>query len=724
MTHPGPSESVARWKRLAPWLLVVVGILVYVNTLPNEFVFDDTAHILQNPDIRDLSNLPAIIFSGPRWVPEVTLALNWAIDGDQPRGYHLVNMFIHILAALTLYGLVRRIVSRREERGAKSEEGRGKREGRDRVAPRSSLLALRPSLLAFAVALLWLVHPLNTQAVTYVIQRHESLMGLFYLFTLYGTVRAAGATGRAVWAWGAAAVLACALGMSTKQVMVTAPVLALLLDRAFLGGSFAAALRRRWGLYAALAATWLSFAFNGGLGGIASGDSSAGFGLKLVSWHEYLLSEGEVILHYLRLTIWPHPLVLDYLWLPAAMVEDPTYRLLHLWVPCAVVALLLAVSVFGLIRNTWWGFLGFAFFAVLSVTSSFVPIADLAMEHRMYLSLAAVIALVVVAVDRALRRWTPPREARLIGGALVAVAAIVLAGLTIQRNFEYRTGVSIWTTVTQRAPFNPRGFHNLGKSLGDKGRMDEAMAAYEHAVEMVPSYADAHHNMGNIWMQRGRPDRALERYAAAAEADPADGENRYGLAMALMELGRLDQARRQVEAAIERMPEPARGYSLRGSLRARSGDLTGAITDFEHAINLDPQLAEARYNLGLALMRSGDDAPAATALREAIRLDPDDVRPIRSLARLLATSADAAVRDGYEAIRLVARVREATRERDVATLDTLAAAYAAIGDFGRAVATVDRAIDLATRQGLPPALVEQMASRRALYEAGKPYHGP
>ena len=736
MTDSTSNESIQRWLRLAPWLLVVVGVLTYVNTLPNDFVFDDTGAILANQQIRDPANIPFLVFNDSRWLPEITLAINWAIDGDEPRGYHLVNLIIHILAAVTLYGLVRRVLSIVSD---------GSRQSHDKPAWRLATppSPAGPSLLAFAIALLWLVHPLNTQAVTYVIQRHESMMGLFYLLTLYGTVRTAQAMDdldgetaadadhpprrQAVWGWGIATVLACAAGLSSKQVMVTAPVLALLLDRAFLSGSLPAALRRRWGLYLGLALTWNLIWINGSLQGIAREGGSAGFGMQLVSWYQYLLSQGEIILHYLRLVVWPHPLVLDYMWVPAALVTDPGYRLLHIWIPCATVALLLGVSLVGLFRNTWWGFLGFAFFAILSVTSSVVPIADLAMEHRMYLPLAAVLTLVILAADKAIRRWTPPEtrgQVRLAGAAAGLLVVVVLAGLTVQRNFEYRTGVTIWNTVIERAPYNPRGFHNLGKALNDYGRDDEAMAAYEHAVVMVPGYADAHHNMGNIWMSRNQPQRALQRYEAAVEARPSGADNHYGLATALAALGRIDEAWQAVNRAIELKPTLATAWDLRGTLRARQGDLAGAVQDISHAIELSPDDAEMHYNLGLTLKSMGEHVQAAAALERAIELDPREPRPMQALARLRATSPDDAVRDGHEALRLVSQVQRLRQQVDVPALDTLAAAYAEVGEFGEARRVMRRALDTAAAQDLPDPLIEQMRQRLSQYEQQQPYREP
>jgi hypothetical protein len=190
-----------------PWLpvlVIVAGLAVYANSFAGVFVFDDSVHILQNERIRDLSALPKVL-SGRRPVVDFTLAVNYALDELTVRGYHAVNLAIHIAAALILFGTVRRTLQRKMFL--------------DRFSRSSSWLAL-------VSALIWVVHPLQTQSVTYMIQRAESLMGLFYLLTLYCVIR--GVESSRSTAWFTLAVCACAAGMGSKAVMVTAPVLVLL----------------------------------------------------------------------------------------------------------------------------------------------------------------------------------------------------------------------------------------------------------------------------------------------------------------------------------------------------------------------------------------------------------------------------------------------------------------------------------------------------------------
>ncbi len=346
-----------------------MGLLAYHNSLHAGFVLDDQPHITENPRIRQLWPPWDIVLHTSRPVVLFSVAVNYALGGLNPWGYHLFNVGVHILAALTLFGVARRAFV--------SE-------------PLRSRFGEAAEWLAAVISLIWLAHPLQTEAVTYTIQRGESLMGLFYLLTLYCVVRGSGAPRSQ--GWSMAAVASCALGMASKPVMVTAPVVILLYDRAYLAKSWRDVMKRRWILHACLAATWLllpRLLANGS----TEWNESAGFAYNGVPPLDYALTQSGVILHYLRLAFWPQPLCFDYCcaygWPVARTVGDAAPGLM-------VVGALLAVTIWTWWRNPALGFLGVWFFLILVPTSSFVPVADLAVEHRMYLPLAAVAAMVTV----------------------------------------------------------------------------------------------------------------------------------------------------------------------------------------------------------------------------------------------------------------------------------------------------------------------------------------
>jgi hypothetical protein len=403
---------------VAAGVIVLSAVAAYHNSFAGPFIFDDGAAIAENRTIRRLWPIGRVL-SPPRHGETVSgrpllnlsLAMNYAIDDLNVRGYHVANLLLHIAAALLLFGILRRTFLLGNETGSGvfcAKPGTDRRlvaglAGKRHPTPFPLRFAKAATPLALAGALLWTVHPLQTESVTYIIQRAESLVGIFYLLTLYCVIRGAAGTapdeGRGtnpvnhrsqvgncpLWPslfWYAAALLACLLGMACKEVMVTAPLLVLLYDRTFLAGSFAAAWRRRWGLYLGLAATWALLAYLVLSTGLIGRQSEMG---APDAWG-YARSQPGVILHYLRLSIWPRPLCISYAW--------PAAETLGEIVPGAiVVGALLAATIWGLASRRAWGFLGAWFFLILAPTSSIFPLNQLAFEHRMYLSLAAVVVL-------------------------------------------------------------------------------------------------------------------------------------------------------------------------------------------------------------------------------------------------------------------------------------------------------------------------------------------
>jgi len=359
-----PAFRAAAARAVLIVLLLAAATAAYYSSFTGVFVLDDHREIENNAHIRRLWPLGDVLVGNrARPVFIFTLAVNYALGGLNPVGYHAFNLTIHAFAAMVLFGLVRRTL----------------------IGPQVGTRYLAPApYLAFAVALLWVVHPLQTSSVTYVTQRGEVLMGFFYLVVLY----ALSCSAQARWPrlWQGIAIAACAAGMGTKQAMVTAPVAALLYDRVFLAPSFREALCRRPLLYAGLGSTWAVLAV---VGAVALSHVSAGFGATGVSPFEYAVSQPGVILHYLRLALWPHPLCFDYDWPVASTVGEVLPGLM-------MVGALLAATRFAWRRQPALGYLGAFFFLVLGVTSSVIPISDLAFEHRMYLPLAPVLVLLLL----------------------------------------------------------------------------------------------------------------------------------------------------------------------------------------------------------------------------------------------------------------------------------------------------------------------------------------
>ncbi len=616
-----PTAVFIRWGPfIAGGFIVLAALAAYGNSFSGPFVFDDLPTITDNPTIRHLGSAwfpPVDSTAGGRPLLNLTFALNYAISGTAAWSYHALNLLIHILAGLTLFGLVRRTLLRLEL----SHYGR----------PPTAASA---TVLAFFVAIIWVVHPLQTESVTYIIQRAESLMGLFYLLTLYCFVRSTDETGERQQArgerpekktrdtevirppasglWPLASCLFCFLGMATKEVMVSAPLMVLLYDRTFIAGTFRAAWQQRRRLYLNLAGTWILL---GCLVASTRGrNGTAGFGVN-VGWWSYALTQFRAIVHYLRLSLWPDPLVLYYGTGLATRAAEI--------VPYAAIVLLLAFgTAVALWRRPAVGFLGCWFFAILAPSSSIVPVATQTMaEHRMYLPLAAVVLLVLSVLYRLLGR----RAAYACTGL-----AVLLTVLTLHRNEAYQSDIGLWKDTVAKCPDNERAFYNLGCSLEKEPAQEpEAIAAYEAALRINPGYAEAHNNLGTALLKMpGRLPDAIAQYEAAIRINPDYAQAHFNLGNALRDRpGRLPDAIVEYEAALRTDPDSVQTHvNLGTALLKIPGRTPDAIAQFEAALRIDPDLVEAHNNLGNALFKLPGRLPEAIAQYEtALRLNPDSV---------------------------------------------------------------------------------------------------
>jgi tetratricopeptide (TPR) repeat protein len=658
------SSRPSRWFRyVATALVALTTLIAYHNSLDGPFVFDDVPSIVENSTIRQLStsllppNETGVTVNG-RPVVNFSLAVNYAFGGLDPRGYHVVNLVIHTLSALLLFGVVRQTLLFTPLRNA--------------AVP-----------LALAVAGIWAVHPLQTAAVTYIVQRSEALLGFFYLLTLYAFLRgthcdllsdsAPGAEtgkGRSMprgGRWLIVSVAGCALGMATKEVMVSAPLIVLLHDRTFVAGSFREAWRRRWKYYTALGATW--FLLAGLMLGTGARGGTAGFGLG-VAWWDYALKQCEGVVHYLRLAFWPRPLVFDY----GGMVLLKSAA--EVWPQALLLAALVIGTGFALWRATptpnqkrlSLGFLGAWLFAILAPTSSVVPLADTMFEHRMYLPLAPIATVVVLGIYRALgrRSW-----------AVFAALTFGLGAMTVQRNADYRSELALWRDTVAKRPDNVRAHYTLGSVLFANGQVNEAIAEYETALKLKPDSAPAHNNLANALLRTGRVAQALPHYEAALRVAPRSVETHNNLGNALVQLGRTREARAHYEVALQFDRNSADAHNNLGNVLAQTGELAEAAAHFETALRLRPDLADAHANLGNVLAQTGRPADALPHYEAALRLRPDFVDAHYNFALTLAE-----LRRWSEAIIHYEAVLKLRSDHGPAR-DNLARAQAAVDVFGR-----------------------------------------
>ena len=580
-------------------IITVMGILAYGGSFDVPLLFDDLPAIEGNTSIRHWTTAwhpPVATTVGGRPILNLSLAANYAIGGTSVASYHVVNLGIQVLAGLTFFGILRRtFLMHRMCAGTGT---------------------------ALCAALLWTVHPLNTESVTYVIQRAESLMGLFYLLTLYCFMRGAMTVGPGRF-WFVGAFGACLLGMGTKEVMVSAPLMVLLYDRTFLAGSFRVAWRSRWRVYVALGGTWL---FLLGLVLSAQGRAgSAGFGAGFSVW-DYWQIQLPAFFRYLRLSVWPDPLVFYY-----GVEAVPSAGLVL--AAASGVAVLLAAVVWGLfsssLKGRSLGFAGTWLFAILAPTSLTPIVLQTSAEHRMYLALIPIMALVSLGAFRFLGRVALP-----LGLAL----GTVFAWLTFERNKDYRSELGIWTDTVAKVPANAYARYNLGNVLEKlPGREEDAMAQYREALRLKPDLDRAHINLGNILMRQERAAEAVDEFEAALrqKGDSAPAHNNLGNVLLKMP-GREAEGMAHIEEALRLKPDYPEAHNNLGGVLASLGRLEEAVEHYEAALRLKPDYAEAHYNLGNVLMKMpGRQADAVAQFESALRSRPDFAEAHNNLGSVL-----------------------------------------------------------------------------------------
>jgi protein O-mannosyl-transferase len=589
-TDSTPSASSRLWVSVS--VLVVAALLAYSNCFTSPFVLDDADAIVTNASIRSLTPISRAL-SGPfqsstagRPLVNLSFALNYAAGELSPVGYHAVNLAIHILCGLVLFGIVRRTLAARS------------------TASTSSSLSNSSNLLALFSALLWLLHPLETEAVDYVTQRTESMMALAYLVTLYGFIR--GTAAKNPWRWYSVSIASCWLGMLCKESMATAPVMVLLYDVVFCSGSVSKALRQRAALYGGLAASWIALAV------LLTGNGrshSAGFASG-VSVSTYLLNQAPIVLRYLRLVLWPAGLVFDY-GLPKAIAWSDALP------AAAAVLAIAAATVAAWFFDRRLAYLATWVFVTLAPTSTIVPIAtEVGAERRMYLPMMAIATLIVLGARAVLKQ-----RAGFVGS--LAAVSVALGALTFVRNADYQDTDGLWRQVIARYPHG-RAHYNLGVSLREAGRRAEAIREYELAADDMP---DAEYALGFEALSNGNYDEAIVRLRRYLQLKPLDinairASNLLGRSLLLA--GRPDEAATAFRDTLRMHADDADATGALGQALLNGGHLDEALSVLSAFVQRAPQLAPAHFNLGLTFLRLRRFDEAASELSQAVNLNPND----------------------------------------------------------------------------------------------------
>ena len=610
----------------------ILGFLLYSNTFDSPFVFDDNPRIIENQSIRitelSAANLIESAFGkqSPKTRPvgNVTFALNYYFHQYNVEGYHLVNIVIHILAGIFLFIFIQTTLN----------------------LPSLKTEVDHTFMVAFFTALLWLVHPIQTQSVTYIVQRMNSMAALFYIlaFWLYVKGRLAAQPGRK-WGWFGSAALAWIFALGSKQNAATLPFFVFLYEWYFFQDLspkwFKSSLKYIIAIVIMVAAAAFLYLGTDPLEKISK--------LRDFSHGEFTLAERaltqtRVVVYYLSLIFFPHParLNLDHDFPLSHSLFNPPTTLLALILIIGLIALAIYLSK----RERLISFCILWFFGNLVIESSVIPLAII-FEHRTYLPSMLLFLIPITLGYRHIKF-------RGLKIGLLSMVVVIFAVWTYQRNQVWENELTLWTDCVKKSPHKARPHLNVGLAISKRGKILEAEKQYRQAVRLDPDYALAHFNLASVLQKQGKNAEAVKHFTAAIQIRPAYAEAHNNLGMIFLKQGKTNDAIKQIQQALRFNPNHAKAHNNLGIALEKQGNINEAIDHFRLALEISPDLAEAQLNLGAALAKQGEIDQAIRHFTMVLRSDPNRAEAHNGLGALLIKNGkiEAAISHFREALRI------------------------------------------------------------------------
>jgi Tfp pilus assembly protein PilF len=673
----GPRDT--RWRVPVICLaLAAITFAVFGQTVTHEFIdFDDDAYVYNNPVVEQGLTPHGVAWAFTRvhssnWHPLTWLShmLDVQLYGLKPGGHHLTNALIHTATVIALFLVLRQMT------GAIWR-------------------------CAF-VAAVFAIHPLRVESVAWVAERKDVLSGLFFMLTLGAYVRYA----RGPWSaarYGLVVVL-FAMGLMCKPMLVTLPFVLLLLDYWPLQRPESAGklVREKLPLLA-LSAAGCMVTLLSQTKALQAGESVP-FSMRL----DNALTSCVI---YLREMVWPSGLAVLY---PYPQHGQPASAVV------AAVILLTAISALAVWQRKKkpWLLMGWAWYLVmlLPVIGIIQAGAQAYADRYTYLpEIGVVLALTWWVAERGTNRIA-------LAGLMIATVAALMVCAWKQTGY-WKNNETLWTHTISCTRDNYLAHYNLGTAFLNQGKLDDAMREYQAALEINPASVDSLINLGDVFLRMGKPNDAIAQFQRAVDIDPNRGEAHYNLGIALSRMGREEEAISQYEYALELKPADGKAHDDLGTLLLQHGRVNEAITQYRQALEINPNNEKAQNNLGNALLQNGELGEAIACFRKALQLKPNEPSIENNLAWLLATSPQASLRNGNEAVNLAGQANALTGGGNPIVLHTLAGALAEAGRFPEAMAAARRALAVAQAQS-NTLLAGELQSEMKLYQAGHPYHLP
>lgn len=643
------------WFSLA--LIVFLGISIYSNTFHASFHFDDDDSIVNNLTIRDPGNLKFIWdHHKTRFLTYLSFALNYHYNGLNVTGYHVVNLTVHIATSVLVFFLFLLILKT--------------------PALKTNNFGNYNQIVALFVSLIFLVHPLQTQGVTYIVQRAASLCTFFYIAAIYFYLRA---RLRNNVYYHAVALVMTICAMLSKPLAFTLPLMCVLCEFTFFENSKKEFKKRCLYLLPYLL-TLIIVPF---LVSNSPFEVKTFNGIKDITRQtseitrgEYLLTQFNVIATYIRLLFLPLRQSVDYYYpIAKSLIEVRT-----------------SLSLFFIILIFYWTAINFKakrllafgicwFFISLSVESGLYPLRDVIFEHRLYLPLlgfAIYLPVVLLALFKNKKTCT------LCLSLIIATFSV----LTYMRNTAWQNEFTLWQDVVNKFPQNARGYLMLGIEYARDKDFEKAISYHEKAIALDPSFANIYYSLGKVYHQKGDGKKALEYFKKTAELYPEFTDTYFNMALVYEDMGDISKAQEYYEKVLKVDPDNSSATNNLGILYANRDDASKATEYYFKALALNPNNTAAMNNLAGIYDKKGDYNQAIRYYQRAMAIDPYNANAYLNIAATYDHMGNVAkATDYYEKATKLSRGNPQAN-------NNLAVMYLKLGQFNKAIEYAKKAVRL------------------------------
>jgi tetratricopeptide (TPR) repeat protein len=599
------------WKHRCLIVMVILSILatlLYLNSFQVPWQFDDRPNIVDNRSVhfntfsidRVLRLLTSSFSGSIRFFSYFTFALNFYFGGLNVFGYHLINLLIHISTGIFVFWFVLLTLNLPSQRD------------------RYECVGFK---IAFLTSLIFIAHPIQTQAVTYIVQRMTSMAAMFYLLSMIFYIKGRLSLGRRKILYYGGMGLSGLLSILSKENAFILPFFIALYEIIFF---------RKWErgfLTRPVIKIFLILIGLGLIGFILLGGRvinlvNEGYQYRDFTMSERGLTQLRVILHYLTLLIFPisSRLNLDYDFPVSKSLFNPPGTFFSL----VVILFFIGIGVWKMKRWPVLSFFIFWYFGNLVIESSIIPL-EMVYEHRLYLPSIGPIFLFSILLVRGWEGWVrvEQRKKEAIFAGLLILTILPLSWSTIKRNSIWRSEFELWVDCVKKSPNKGRPHYNLGYFYYTSGQIDKAKGELELALKLDPKMAPAHFNLGVIDYNEGRLDEAVWRLQKALTINPKYAQAYAYLGEIYYLRGSNEESLAEFKKALRIDPNNIRTLNHVGLVYLKNEDLERALIEFKKAVIIDPNDVEGHVNLAEVYVKKGMADQALLEVHKALKLNPN-----------------------------------------------------------------------------------------------------